>query len=154
MLVFHRFALAALASFSLLGLSLPTPAASSSPPKTTRYFVAVPGNPIPVSISAFSSDAYANVGEFVAGEGSGARASHGKFSTKTDGSPFVAGKTFDTMVVVAQTPVKLVTFTFTHVTIDTVEATSASAQRVTFQADNYSVKFSREKGASSGQPAS
>ena len=41
----------------------------------------------------------------------------------------------------AQTPAKLITFTFTNVTIDAADQTAATSERVTFEAANYSIKY-------------
>ena len=64
------------------------------------------------------------------------------------GAPFGAGATFATMTVLAQTPAKLVTFTFTNVTIQAADVTTKSDERITFAADNYAVKFSGDSAAS------
>ncbi len=129
---------------ALASVPLATPAATA-PGTSTAYFVNVAGSTVPLPIAAFSSDARADVGSFSYGTNNDQRPAHGKFSIRTAGSPFAAGKTFGTMVVLAQTPAKLVTFTFTNVTIDADDATSSTRERVTFEAANYDVKFTSGK---------
>jgi hypothetical protein len=118
----------------------------------TRYFIDIPGGNVPIAIAAFSSDARADVAEFSSGTTPDARPARGKFSIAATSSPFTAGQTLDTLIVLAQTPHKLVTLTFSGVTIDTADPTSARNVRITFEAANYSVKFGEQKPAS-GQTA-
>ncbi len=131
----------ALASFALAVAAVSASAASAP----TRYFVDVPGSGVPLTIAAFSSDARADVDVFTNATASDPRAAHGKFSIRADGAPFNAGQTFGTLVVLAQTPEKLITFTFTGVTIDAADPTSAKNERITFEATNYTVKYSNQK---------
>jgi hypothetical protein len=114
----------------------------------TRYFAVIPGANVPVAIGAFSSDARADVADFSSGTTTDARPAHGKFSVVAAISPFTAGQSLDTLIVLAQTPQKLVTFTFSGVTIDGADPTSGKNERITFEAANYSVKFTDQKPAS------
>ncbi len=111
----------------------------------TQYFVVVPGSAIPSAITSFSSDARADVAAYAYGGSSGARPAHGKFSIATEGSPFDSARSFAQVVVLAKTPEKLITFTFTNVTIDDISPSSPKSQRVTFESGNYDVKFSGQK---------
>ncbi len=135
-----------------LALALTAGAAPSVAATGTRYYVAVPGANVPVAIAAFSSDAHADVAEFTSGTTSDPRPARGKFSIASASSPFTAGQTLDTLIVLAQTPQKLVTLTFTGVTIEAAEPTSAKNERITFEAANYSVKFTQQTPASGQTP--
>jgi hypothetical protein len=133
---------AALAFVALAGI------ANASASGSTRYFIAIPGANVPIAIAAFSSDARADVAVYSGGTTTDARPARGKFSIVSASSPFTAGQTLDTLIVLAQTPQKLVTLTFSGVTIDTADPTNAKHERITFEAANYSVKFSEQKPAS------
>jgi hypothetical protein len=115
---------------------------------STRYFIAIPGGNVPIAIAAFSSDARADVGVFSSGTSPDARPARGKFSIVAANSPFTAGQTLDTLIVLAQTPQKLVTLTFSGVTIDSADPTGGKNERITFEATNYSVKYGEQKPAS------
>ena len=130
-----------LATVAFAALAVSAPASTSS----TQYFVDVPGSGVPLAIAAFSSDARADVGVFSNAPDSTARPAHGKFSMRAEGAPFSAGQTIAQLIVLAKTPEKLVTFTFSGVTIDAADPTSGKNERVTFDATNYSVKYSEQK---------
>lgn len=138
----------AVAALALAGLA----AGASAATPGTRYFVTVPGSDVPLPIAAFSSDARADVGSYSYSGGADARAAHGKFSIHLAGSPFSAGATYASMIVLAQTPAKIVTLTFTNVTVQGADPTSKTDERITFSADDYNVKFSGD-GAPGGHTA-
>jgi len=130
-------------AIALAVAAIPSLAATAS----TRYFVDIPGANVPIAIAAFSSDARADVGVFSSGTSTEARPARGKFSIVAVSSPFTAGQTLETLIVLAQTPQKLVTLTFSGVTIDSADPTSGKNERITFEATNYSVKYGEQKPA-------
>jgi hypothetical protein len=131
-------------TLALAAAELPGLAASGG----TRYFIDIPGGNVPIAIAAFSSDARADVAEFSSGTTTDPRPARGKFSIVAANSPFTAGQTLDTLIVLAQTPQKLVTLTFSGVTIDAADPTSGKNERIIFEAANYSVKYGEQKPAS------
>jgi hypothetical protein len=127
---------------------LVTPAGAAD---VTQYFAVIPGENVPVSITAFSSDARADVASYSYGEAPPDRPAHGKFAVAVGVSPFDNVRNLPTLIVLARTPEKLITFTFTNVTIDDVSLTTSRTERVTFGSTNYTVKYGARASASLGR---
>jgi len=119
--------------------------------ETTQYFAVLPGENVPVAITSFSSDARADVAEYAYGAPPAARPAHGKFSVDSTVSPFDNLRAIPTLVVLARTPEKLITFTFTDVTIDDVTPTGSKTERVSFGSANYTVKYGARSSANLGR---
>jgi len=141
---------AACAAALVLATILAAPAGATDP-AGTQYFAIIPGENIPVSITSFSSDARADVSTFSYGNSPGERPAHGKFSVETAVSPFDNVRAMPTLIVLARTPEKLITFTFTDVTIDDVTQTGSKSERITFGAADYSVKYGARTSLSLGK---